>query len=92
MRWIANNNKVFLPMAKKYNYQILYHLAKDYKDVIEAYKGIRGKVYRRTFKKIPKFVSSNILGSRYKESISSAIDAGDIIHFSGGFPYPYFKL
>jgi len=93
MRWIANNNNVFLPMNEKYNQLIIYYLPKDYKDVIETYKGIRGKIYRRTYKKIPKFVTNNIFGSRYKEAVSSAIDYSDgITHFAGGFPYPYFKL
>ena len=92
MLWLASANNMFSAADKKYNYQMLYHLAKDYKDVIKIYKGFRGKIYRKTYKKLPILAVNNIFGSRYKDSVSSAIDSNDIVHFAGGIPYPYFKL
>ena len=90
--WIADNNDMFLSMDKQYNYQMFYHLSNNYKDLIGTYKGFKGKLYRKASQKLPMFVTNNIFGPRYKESVSDAIDSSNIVHFAGGFPYPYFKL
>jgi len=90
--WIAKENELFSSMDMSFNFQMFFHLAKDYKDVIETYNGVIGRLHRKTSARLPSFITNNIFGSRYKDSVSTAIDCGNIIHFSGGFPYPYFRM
>ena len=92
MFWLASQNEMFSSMDKSYNFQMFFHLAKDFKDVLLTYRGFIGKLHRKTSQRQPAFITNNIFGSRYKDSISSAIDNGHIIHFAGGFPYPYYRI
>jgi len=90
--WIGFNNDMFMSMSKSFNFQMLWYLAKDYKDVIEIYKGFRGRFHRKTRERLPPFITNNIFGSRYRDAVTSAIGCENIIHFAGSFPYPYFRI
>jgi hypothetical protein len=89
--WITKEKGIFFKMDKSYNYQMLYHLSGQYKDVIKTYLGIRGKLYRRTYQILPCFLVNNVLGKKYRESVFDA-SKNNIIHFAGNLPYPYFAL
>lgn len=90
-RLINDKSLSYAPLDTKFNDQIIWRLAVSAPEIFDVHRGMRGK-FHRYLKKLDllfPIIESYLYGVDYRRVVDQAVSSSKMIHFSGGFPYPY---